>query len=400
MVIKPRFRDFICTTSHPSGCAANVRTQIEYVRKQPRFEGPKKVLVIGASTGFGLSSRITAAFGGGAATVGVFLERPAFGTRTASAGWYNTAAFEEEATKAGLYSKSICGDAFSHEVKNMTVDRIKADLGQVDLVIYSIASPKRIHPDTGEAFNSVLKPIGTTTYENITVDFHTKEVKPVAIAPAVEKEITDTIAVMGGEDWEMWINALEKGGVLAPNCTTVAYSYIGPEITRAIYREGTIGGAKDHLEKTGLKLDERMKKSGGRAFVSVNKALVTQASSAIPVVLLYTSLLYKVMREKGIHEGCIEQMYRMFTDRLYSGDAKVDATGRIRVDDWELRPDVQQAIADLWIGLNTETLADRSDIDLVRTEFFRLFGFDVPGIDYEADVNAEIEIPGLISQTM
>ncbi|QGQ98667.1 trans-2-enoyl-CoA reductase family protein [Paenibacillus psychroresistens] len=386
MIIKPKVRGFICTTAHPVGCAYQVQEQVNYVKSQNPIEGPKKVLVIGASTGYGLASRIAATFGAGANTIGVFFERPASDDRTASAGWYNTIEFEKQAREAGYYAESINGDAFSDEVKQLTIDLIRANMGQVDMVVYSLASPRRTHPKTGEVFSSVLKPLGGT-YSNKTVNFHTGEVTEVTIEAANEEEIRQTVAVMGGEDWEMWIHALQEAGVLADGATTLAYSYIGPEITQAVYREGTIGRAKDHLEATALSLNNQLQATGGRAYVSVNKALVTQSSSAIPVVPLYISLLFKVMKEKGLHEGCIEQMYRLFAEQLFNGNkAAVDEKGRIRVDDWEMRSDVQSEVDTLWNKVSTDNLGELSDIAGYRKDFFKLFGFEVDSVDYELDV--------------
>lgn len=389
MIIEPKTRGFICTTAHPKGCAQNVLDQINYVKKQEKIDGPKKVLVIGASTGYGLASRITAAFGAGADTLGVYFERPASGNRTATAGWYNSVAFEEEAKKAGLYAKSLNGDAFSNELKEQTIEIIKEDLGKIDLVIYSLASPRRVSPITGETYNSVLKPIGKP-YSNKTVDFHNGEVSDVTIEPATESEINDTIAVMGGEDWRMWMEALKSSGVLSDGVVTVAYSYIGPELTHAVYRDGTIGKAKNHLESTANSMNELLSELNGRAFVSVNKALVTQASSAIPVVPLYISILYKIMKEKGIHEGCIEQMYRLFKDFLYVDSINLDERGRIRVDDLEMREDVQVEVSNLWAKINSENINSLSDIEGYREEFFKLFGFGYPNIDYKEDVEINI----------
>ena len=394
MVIEPKVRGFICITSHPDGCAAHVRQQIEFVRSKGVVEGvPKRVLVIGASTGYGLASRIVPAFAGGAATIGVFFEKAPEGGKLGTAGWYNSCGFEREAHGAGLYAKSINGDAFSDEIKRRTVERIREDLGQVDLVIYSLASPRRTHPVTGVTSKSVLKPIGGT-FTSKTVDTDKGVVSPVTIEPANEQEIADTVSVMGGEDWEMWIQALEEGGVLAPGARTVAYSYIGPDLTWAIYRNGTIGKAKEDLEGTAKRLSERLGATGGSAYVSVNKALVTQASSAIPVVPLYISMLYKVMKEKGLHEGCIEQIQRLFADRLYAGGAPaVDEVGRIRIDDWEMRSDVQAAVAAVWPDATTENLASVSDILGYREEFLRLFGFGLPGVDYAADTSPDVSLP-------
>jgi enoyl-[acyl-carrier protein] reductase/trans-2-enoyl-CoA reductase (NAD+) len=393
MIIKPKTRGFICTTAHPTGCAKHVQEQIEYVKRQPKLaNGPKKALIIGASQGFGLAARIAATFASDADTIGLFFERPAGDGRTATAGWYNTAAFEQAAAEAGRFALSINGDAFSNDIKEQTIAAIRQHLGQVDLVVYSLAAPRRTHPVTGETFNSVLKPIGKT-YTNKTVNFHTGEVTQVSLEPATEEEIRHTVAVMGGEDWEMWIDAMMKAGVLAGGATTVAFTYIGPEITHAVYREGTIGRAKDDLEATGHRLHDKLAAIGGRAYVSANKALVTQASAAIPVVPLYISLLYKVMKEKGIHEGCIEQMYRLFSDRLYAGgEVPVDDAGRIRIDDLEMRDDVQQEVAKLWSIVSTDNLRDISDIEGYRRDFFRLFGFEWDGVDYEADVNENIGV--------
>ncbi len=394
MIIEPRTRGFICLTSHPTGCQQNVIEQIKYVKSKGAINGAKKVLVIGASTGFGLASRITSAFGSEAATIGVFFEKPPSAGRPASPGWYNSAFFEEEAHKAGLYAKSINGDAFSKEIKRQTLDLIKADLGQVDLVIYSLASPVRTHPETGVRYKSVLKPIGSS-YKNKTVDFHTGVVSDISIEPAVGDDIENTIAVMGGEDWKMWMDALQEEGLLADGCKTVAYSYIGPALTESVYRKGTIGRAKDHLEATAFEIGDSLKSISGEAYVSVNKALVTQASSAIPVIPLYISLLYKVMKEKGIHEGCIEQIQRLFEDRLYSANTPTDDQGRIRIDDWEMRDDVQAQVTELWEKATTENLSNIGDLEGYKKDFFNLFGFMVPGVDYDKDVNEIVEIPGL-----
>ncbi|WGQ09227.1 trans-2-enoyl-CoA reductase family protein [Pedobacter gandavensis] len=396
MIIEPKIRGFICLTAHPDGCAQNVLNQINYVKSKGPIDGPKKVLVIGASTGFGLSSRITSAFGANASTIGVYFEKPPAPGKTASAGWYNTAAFEAEAHKAGLYAKSINGDAFSKEIKEKTLELIKADLGQIDLVIYSLASPKRVHPVTGVVHSSVLKPIGEV-YTNKTVDFHTGIVSDISIQPAQGDDIENTIAVMGGEDWAMWIDELKAAGLLAPGATTVAYSYIGPSLTEAVYRKGTIGRAKDHLEATAFQIADRLKDINGKAYVSVNKALVTQASSAIPVIPLYISLLYKIMKAEGLHEGCIEQIQRLFKERLYTGaEVLTDEQGRIRVDDLEMRDDVQAQVAALWTEATTETLPAIGDLAGYKKDFLNLFGFDVAGVDYEADVNEMVEISGLV----
>lgn len=395
MIIEPRMRGFICLTAHPKGCEQNVKNQIEYVKSKGAIHGAKKVLVIGASTGFGLASRITSAFGSDAATLGVFFEKEPSEGKTASPGWYNSAAFEVEATKAGLYAKSINGDAFSNEVKNQAIELIKADLGQVDLVIYSLASPVRQHPTTGVLHRSTLKPIGGT-FTNKTVDFHTGNVTQVSIDPANQEDIDNTVVVMGGEDWAMWMNALKGAGVLAPGATTIAYSYIGPEVTEAVYRKGTIGRAKDHLEATAFEITKQLSDLNGKAYVSVNKALVTQASSAIPVIPLYISLLYKIMKAEGIHEGCIEQIQRLYQQRLFTGNAvPTDEQGRIRIDDWEMRPDVQERIAKLWLESTTESLVELGDLAGYKQDFLNLFGFGFEGVDYQADANEMVFVPSI-----
>ena len=380
-------RGFICTTAHPKGCEQNIKNQIEYVTSKGKIAGAKKVLVIGASTGFGLASRISSAFGCDAATIGVFFEKPPTEGKTASPGWYNSAAFEIEAKKANLYAKSINGDAFSDEIKKQTIDLIKADLGQVDLIIYSLASPVRMHPTTGVLHRSVLKPIGST-FTNKTVDFHTGNVTNVTIEPATGDDIENTVVVMGGEDWAMWMQQLKDANVLAEGVQTVAYSYIGPEVTEAVYRKGTIGAAKDDLEATAFIISENLKSINGQGYVSVNKALVTQASSAIPVIPLYISLLYKIMKADGIHEGCIEQIQRLYAQRLFTGNKiPTDYKGRIRIDDWEMRTDVQEKVATLWKEATTENLADIGDLLGYRSDFHNLFGFGVAGVDYLAGVD-------------
>jgi enoyl-[acyl-carrier protein] reductase/trans-2-enoyl-CoA reductase (NAD+) len=395
MIIEPRTRGFICLTSHPTGCAQNIKNQIDYIQSKGAIDGAKKVLVIGSSTGFGLASRITSAFGSNAATIGVFFDKPGRERKPGSPGFYNTAAFEKQAHAAGLYAKSINGDAFSNEIKRQTLDLIKKDLGQIDLVIYSLASPVRTHPDTGVRYKSVLKPIGGM-FTNKTVDFHTGVVSDISINPAEGDDISNTVAVMGGEDWGMWMNALKEENLLSENATTVAYSYIGPSLTEAVYRKGTIGAAKDDLEATAFTITESLKELGGKAYVSVNKALVTQASSAIPVIPLYISLLYKVMKAEGIHEGCIEQIQRLFSERLYAeGDMSLDDKGRIRIDDWEMRADIQEKVAELWKDATTESLPNIGDLAGYSKEFFNLFGFKVDGVNYDADVNEVVEIPSM-----
>ncbi|WP_221028878.1 enoyl-ACP reductase FabV [Actomonas aquatica] len=387
MVIKPRVRGFVCVTSHPEGCAAHIQQQIDYVKSKGSIkDGPKNVLVIGSSTGFGLASRIAAAFGAGSKTIGVFFERPSEEDRLGTAGWYNTIAFTEKARAEGLYARNFNGDAFANETKEQVIAAIKEDLGQVDLVVYSLASPRRPHPDTGTVHKSVLKPVGQT-YSNRTVDTDRGVVSDISIDPASEAEIADTIAVMGGDDWERWMNALNDADVLADGATTVAYTYIGPEVTWDIYKNGTIGLAKKDLEAACKRIDALMKTKGyGRALISVNKALVSQASSAIPVVPLYISILYKLMKAKGTHEACIEQMQRLFADRLYSGEAlDLDEAGRIRVDDWEMQDDIQAGVKEIWPQVTTENLEALTDIAGYREEFLKMFGFGLPGIDYEAD---------------
>jgi enoyl-[acyl-carrier protein] reductase/trans-2-enoyl-CoA reductase (NAD+) len=394
MIIEPRTRGFICLTSHPTGCAQNVKDQIAYIQSKGKIDGAKKVLVLGSSTGFGLASRITSAFGSDAATIGVFFDKPATEGRPGSPGFYNTAAFEQEAEKAGLYAKSINGDAFSNDVKEQVVNLIKKDLGQIDLVIYSLASPVRTHPESGKRFKSVLKPIGEV-FTNKTVDFHTGNVSEITINPAEGDDVANTVTVMGGEDWKMWMDALKEANVLSEGVKAVAYSYIGPDVTKPVYRNGTIGAAKDHLEATAFTITEDLKSLNGNAYVSVNKALVTQASSAIPVIPLYMSLLFKVMKAKGIHEGCIEQIQRLYSERLFGGNLDLDDKGRIRVDDWEMREDVQAEISELWKKATTENLSEIGDLDEYSREFFKLFGFKVAGVDYDADVNEVVQIPSI-----
>ena len=395
MIIEPKTRGFICITSHPKGCEQNVLNQINYIKSKGKIEDAKRVLVIGASTGFGLASRITSAFGYNYSTIGVFFEKPPMPGKPASTGWYNTAAFETAAHKAGIYAKSINGDAFSNEIKAKTIDLIKQDLGQIDLVIYSLASPVRTHPTTGVLHKSTLKPIGDT-YTNKTVDFHTGEIKDISIAPATQEDRDNTIAVMGGEDWSMWINAMKEAGVLANGFQTLAYSYIGTEVTEAVYRKGTIGRAKDHLEATAFQISDALVSLNGKAYVSVNKALVTQASSAIPVIPLYISLLYKIMKASGIHEGCIEQIQRLYQERLYNPNGiELDDKGRIRIDDWEMREDVQNQVAALWKIATTENLSEIGDLAGYKQDFLNLFGFGFEGVDYKMEANELTLIPSI-----
>ena len=395
MIIAPKIRGFICTTAHPQGCAKHVAEQIAVVKKRGILEnGPKKVLVIGSSTGYGLSSRIAAAFGSNAATLGVFFERPSENGRTATAGWYNSAAFENEAAAAGLYARSFNGDAFSNEVKAEVIAAIKADLGKVDLVIYSLASPRRTDPNTGEIYKSLLKPIGES-YTNKNLNTTTGVVNEITIEPAEGDDIPQTIAVMGGQDWQLWMDALQEADVLAEGVQTLSYSYIGPEVTWPIYKNGTIGRAKEDLEAVQRKLDAQLAPLGGKAWVSVNKALVTQASSAIPVVPLYISLLYRVMKAEGTHEDTIEQMDRLLRERLYNGNPQPDEAGRIRVDDWEMAPQVQELVATRWNEVTTENLADLADFDGYQSSFLRLFGFGLEGVDYSEETDPAVAIPSL-----
>lgn len=392
MIIKPKVRGFVCVTAHPTGCAAHIQEQIDYVKSKGSIQnGPRNVLVIGASTGYGLSSRITAAFGSGAKTIGVFFERPSEEGRPATPGWYNTIAFTHAAHAAGLYAANVNGDAFSDEIKKQTLALIARDMGPIDLVVYSLASPRRTHPRTGAVHKSTLQPLGAS-YTNKTVDTDKGIVSEVTIQPANEQEAADTVAVMGGEDWEMWMQALADAKLLAPGASAMAYSYIGPVHTWPIYRDGTIGRAKLDLERAARAIDAQLKAhGGGRAFISVNKALVTQASSAIPVVPLYISILYKVMKEMGLHEGCVEQMQRLFATQLYNGNSpKFDSDGRVRVDDWEMREDVQAKVAAIWPQVTTENLASLTDIAGYRYEFLKLFGFGVGGVNYETEVEPHI----------
>ncbi|MCF7362782.1 trans-2-enoyl-CoA reductase family protein [Vibrio sp. A1-b2] len=393
MIIKPKIRGFICTTTHPVGCEANVKEQIAYTKAQgPIKNAPKRVLVVGSSSGYGMSSRIAAAFGGGAATIGVFFEKPGSEKKTGTAGFYNAAAFDKLAHEEGLYAKSLNGDAFSNEAKQKAVELIKQDLGQIDLVVYSLASPVRKMPETGEVVRSSLKPIGET-YTSTAVDTNKDVIIEASVEPATDEEIQDTITVMGGQDWELWMQALEEGGVLAEGCKTVAYSYIGTELTWPIYWDGALGRAKMDLDRAAAALNEKLSATGGTANVAVLKSVVTQASSAIPVMPLYIAMVFKKMREEGIHEGCMEQIYRMFSQRLYKEDGtapETDEKNRLRLDDWELREDIQKHCSDLWPQITTENLKELTDYELYKEEFLKLFGFGVEGVDYDADVNPEV----------
>lgn len=387
-VVTARIRGFICINAHPAGCAKNVERQFEYVlQQQPQPGSPINALIIGASTGYGLASRITAAAAFQAKTLGIFFERAPEGTKIGSAGYYNSVAFHKQAKAKGLWAKSINGDAFSEDIKKQTIDIIKSEMGKIDLVIYSLASPRRTHPKTGEVHNATLKPIGQA-YTSKTVDLSSEKVTEITLQPASEKEIADTISVMGGEDWKFWIDALMENNLLNQGARTVAYSYIGPNLTFPIYRSGTIGKAKEHLETTALELNQTLQnKLGGNAWVSVNKALVTQASAAIPVVPLYISLLYRIMKDKKIHEGCIEQITRLFLNHIAPGQKPVlDDEQRIRLDDLEMRADVQAEGASLWNQVTTENLKQISDFEGYKHEFRTLFGFDVEGMDYTQPV--------------
>ncbi len=384
MIVKPKVRGFICTTAHPVGCEAAVKQQIDYVKAQPRtVNGPRKVLVIGSSMGYGLASRISAAYSCGAATIGVMFDREASGNKTGTSGWYNTKAFEKLAAADGLYAKTVNGDANSAECKQQVIDLIRSDLGKVDMVVYSLAAPRRTVGDV--TYSSVLKTTGSA-YTNKSIDLKNNTVSEVTIEPATEEEINATVKVMGGEDWEAWIDALKAADAIEDNAVTVAYSYIGPKITHPMYFEGSIGRAKAHLYETSKKLTEKYSDSGIKAYISVNKALVTQSSAAIPIVPLYITILYKVMKKLGNHEGCIQQMYRLFAEKLYAGQPVVDDQGMIRLDDWEMLPEVQAEVTKVWNELDAENLHDYADIDGYWQDFYGLFGFGMDGVDYEADV--------------
>lgn len=389
MIIKPKVRGFICTTTHPLGCERNVLEQIETTRANlsDGKAGPRNVLVIGASSGYGLAARITAAFGYGADTLGVFFEKPATETKPGTAGWYNSAAFDKFAKAEGLYSKSINGDAFSHEVRDKAIELIREDMGQIDLVVYSLASPVRKLPDSGEVKRSSLKPIGET-YTATAIDTNKDTITEASVEPATEQEVSDTIEVMGGQDWELWMDALDKAGVLAPGAKSVAFSYIGTDITWPIYWHGALGKAKEDLDRAAGEIDQRLKATGGGANVAVLKSVVTQASAAIPVMPLYISMVYKVMKEQGVHEGTIDQLNRLFAERLYAdGEPEVDEAGRLRLDDWELRDDIQQACKDLWPQVTSDNLFTLTDYAGYKHEFLKLFGFEREDVDYDAEVD-------------
>ena len=394
MIIKPKTRGFICTTTHPTGCDLNVKQQIRFTKQQGAIDNaPKRVLVVGSSSGYGLSSRITAAFGGGAATIGVFFEKPGTEKKPGTAGWYNSAAFEKYAAEEGLYAKSINADAFSDEAKQSVIDLIKNDLGQIDLVVYSLASPVRKLPSTGEVVRSCLKPIGDV-YTAKAVDTNKDTIYEASVEPATEQEIADTITVMGGQDWELWMAALADAGVLADNCKTVAYSYIGTELTWPIYWDGSLGKAKQDLDRAARVLDTQLQLKGGSANVAVLKSVVTQASAAIPVMPLYIAMVFKVMKEHGLHEGCVEQISRLFRDGLYpqgNHNASLDDENRLRMDDWELREDIQATCVELWQQVTDENLFEITDYQYYKDEFLVLFGFGVDGVDYDADVNPVVD---------
>lgn len=393
MIIEPKVKGFICTTAHPDGCRENVKRQITYIKDAVKNADlsngihPKKVLVLGASTGYGLASRIAATYIYGASTIGVMFEKPSNGRRTATPGWYNTQAFDEFAKEDGYYSCSINGDAFSKEIKEQTIAQIKKDLGQVDMVIYSLAAPRRTTAD-GTTYTSVLK---TTSSDFTNKSWNLKDdtITEATITPATEDEITSTVKVMGGEDWIDWMTALSDAGVLAENAVTIAYSYIGPKLTYPVYFNGTIGMAKKHLYDSSLKINELLKDHGIKAYISVNKALVTQASSAIPIVPLYFTILYKVMKDKGLHEGCIEQIGRLFIEKLSKDVPETDAEGRIRMDDYEMREDVQEEVMNIWDSVTTENLKEVADLDGYWDDFYHMFGFRFDNVDYSKDIPLE-----------
>ena len=395
MIIKPKVRGFMCITTHPVGCEANVKGQIDYIKSQEPIDGPKRVLVIGSSTGYGLAARIGAAFGGGASTLGIFFEKEGTEKKTGTAGWYNSAAFHKFAEQENLYAKSINGDAFSDEIKQKTIDTIKEDLGKVDLVIYSLASPRRQHPKTGEVFNSTLKPIGKdVTLRGINTD--KEEIQEFSLEAASEEDISNTVTVMGGEDWQMWMDALAEADVLADGAKTAAFTYVGEKATWDLYWDGTIGQAKKDLDKKVVGIREKLATNGGDARVAVLKAVVTQASSAIPIMPLYLSLLFKAMKEDGSHEGCIEQLYRLYSECIYNDSPRLDEEGRLRVDELELRPEIQDKVSAAWAKVTTDNLSELTDFTGYRQEFLKLFGFGLDGVDYDADVDPVVKIKNLV----
>lgn len=391
MIVEPKVKSFICLTAHPEGCKQNVKEQIDYVKNQTKTEGPKKVLIIGSSTGYGLASRISAAYSCGASTIGIMFEKEATQVRTATAGWYNTAAFEEFAIKDGYYAKTINGDAFSNEVKQKTIELIKNDLGKIDMVIYSLAAPKRTDKD-GIVYSSVLKTIGED-FTNKTLNLKDNTVIDVTIKAAIDEEIKSTVKVMGGEDWKDWIDALYKADVLEDNAITVAYSYIGPKVTYPIYWDGTIGEAKKHLFNTSKQINEEYKSI--KAYISVNKALVTQASAAIPIVPLYIAILYKLMKQKGTHEGCIEQIYRLFNSKLFVNKPVIDNKGMIRLDDYELADDIQKDVVQIWNKIDNTNVNQLADIQGYWEDFYHMCGFNFKDVDYSKDVDINIKVKSL-----
>lgn len=391
-IVKPRIRGFICTNAHPAGCQANIQSQVDLIKENtPYKDTGLNALVIGASTGYGLASRIALTWGYSAKTLGLLYERPADDRRTASAGYYNTVAFHQQAQRDGFLAESLNGDAFSDEMKQEAIERLKANFGKIDVLVYSIAAPRRIHPRTGETHNSVLKPINES-YTGKTIDLNDETVVPVTIEPADDKEIADTIAVMGGEDLEMWVSALADAELLAPEVKVVAYTYIGSALTWPIYRDGTIGKAKDDLKACVDTLDVKLEDQlGGNAYISVNKAVVTQASAAIPVVPLYISILYDIMNAKGINEAPIGQMQRLFSEHLGPGlQPRLDTERYIRLDDRELRQDVTNAVTERWEQINTDNFHELSDYAGYRRRFRNLFGFEVEGVDYDEAVETEL----------
>ncbi len=396
MIIKPRVRGFMCITTHPTGCDANVKNRIDYVKARGEIAGgPKRVLVIGSSTGYGLASRISAAFGCGASTLGIFFEKEGTEKKPGTAGWYNSAAFHRYAQAQGLYAKSINGDAFSDQIKQKTIATIKADLGQVDLVVYSLAAPRRQHPQTGEVFVSTLKPIGRAlTQKGINTD--KAEITEFSLQPASEDDIANTVAVMGGEDWQMWIAALSAAGVLADGAKTTAYTYLGDRITQDIYWHGTIGAAKKDLDRRVVGIREQLAATGGDARVAVLQAVVTQASAAIPAMPLYLAALFRVMKQAGNHEGCIEQIYGLFRNSLYGDTPHLDEEGRLRADANELQADVQSQVEAIWEQVTTENLNDVADFSGYKQAFMRLFGFEVDGVDYEVEVDPLVPIANMV----
>ncbi|WP_426992677.1 enoyl-ACP reductase FabV [Methylomonas sp. CM2] len=395
MIIKPRVRGFMCVTTHPVGCAANVKQQIDYVKSGGAIAGgPKNVLILGASTGYGLASRIVAAFGAGAKTLGVFFEREGTADKPGTPGWYNSAAFHQFAEAEGLYAKSINGDAFSDDIKQKAIDAIKQDFGKIDLVVYSLAAPRRAHPKTGVTYNSTLKPIGKDLVQT-GIDTDKEVIKEFTLPAASDEEIANTVAVMGGEDWQMWIDALADADVLAPGAKTTAFTYLGEKVTKDIYWDGTIGAAKQDLDKRVVDIRHKLAALGGDARVSVLKAVVTQASAAIPMMPLYLALLFKVMKEAGTHEGCIEQVNGLFRDSLYGAEPILDEVGRIRADLKELAPQVQDEVSELWSRIDNENINELTDFAGYKQDFLRLFGFEVDGVDYDADVNPEVPIVNL-----